>query len=467
MTGIHESDEAGDAIDRILGKQSAFFRSGATIPRSFREEQLRSLLSVVEGKSRQIIDAVATDLRRSEFEIYAIEIGHVTSEIRLALKKLKSWMKPNRGLPPLLTAPSHAAVHYQPLGLNLIISTWNYPLQLALSPLVGAIAAGNVAVVKPSEVAPASSAILAEVIDEALDEQHVACIEGGIETSQALLARKWDHIFFTGGIEVGKIVARAAAENLSRITLELGGKSPAIVTDSADIPIAARRIALGKFPNAGQTCVAVDYVLAHESIREELVKRIAECIREFYGDDPRQSPDLARIVNERHFDRLTRLIDQDKVAVGGDTDRDERYIAPTVMTDVTLDDPVMSEEIFGPLLPIIEFDNLDNALNIIEQRPNPLALYLFTTNPSDEKVFIDNVSFGGGCINNTLLHFFDPNLPFGGIGQSGQGAYHGQYGFEAFSHRKSVLKTGNFLDPSLKYPPYGDKKLGLLKKLVR
>ncbi|MEX1367976.1 MAG: aldehyde dehydrogenase family protein, partial [Nannocystaceae bacterium] len=289
--------------------------------------------------------------------------------------------------------------------------------------------------------------------------------EGGIETSQALLARRWDHIFFTGGTGIGRIVAKAGAEHLSRVTLELGGKSPTIVTASADLDVAARRIALAKGINAGQTCVAPDYVLVEASVHDGLVSRLKSALVDFYGEDPRQSPDYGRIINERHFERLLGLIDADKVVHGGQHDATERYLAPTLMTDVTMDDAVMADEIFGPVLPILRVESVDEAIATIAQRPQPLALYLFTRDSADEKAVIDRVSFGGGCINNAIMHLGDPKLPFGGIGTSGMGAYHGHHSFEVFSHQKAVMKTATFLDPSVKYPPY-EGKLGLFRRLI-
>jgi aldehyde dehydrogenase (NAD+) len=322
-----------------------------------------------------------------------------------------------------------------------------------------------VAILKPSELAPASSAACAELAREAFPEEHVAVLEGGVETSQALLARRWDHIFFTGGTSVGRVVAKAGAEHLSRVTLELGGKTPTIVTASADLDVAARRIVWGKLINAGQSCVAPDYLLVEASVHDGLVARMKTAIRDFYGEDPQRSPDYGRIINERHFLRLIRLIDPGKVVHGGQYDAGERYIAPTLMTDVTADDPVMADEIFGPILPILRIGSLDEAITTIARHPNPLALYIFTGDRDDERKIVERVSFGGGCINNAIVHLGDPDLPFGGVGESGIGAYHGRYSFEAFSHRKSVMKTANFLDPSIKYPPYAGK-LKLMRRMI-
>lgn len=452
-------------VDELQRAQRRHFAAGRTLSQSAREDALRALLHAFQTKEKLITDALHADLHKSTVEAYFTEVGFVTAEIKHALRHLHGWMKPEASFSPLAVAPSRSYIHYQPLGLNLIIAPWNYPVQLAFAPVVGAIAAGNVAIVKPSELAPASSAACAEIAREALAEEHVAVIEGGIETSQALLERRWDHIFFTGGTAVGRVVAKAGAEHLSRVTLELGGKSPTIITASADLDVAARRIVWAKTINAGQTCVAPDYLLVEASVHDGLIARMKAALRDFYGEDPRRSPDYGRIINERHFRRLVSLIDPSKVAYGGEHDAAERYIAPTLLTDVTLDDHVMADEIFGPLLPILRIGSLDEAIETIGQRPNPLALYLFTNDRDEERKVVERVSFGGGCINNAIVHLGDPDLPFGGVGESGMGAYHGHWSFETFSHRKSVMKTANFLDPSVKYPPY-EGKLGLMRRLI-
>jgi aldehyde dehydrogenase (NAD+) len=454
-----------DRIDALQQAQRKHFAAGRTLPRSAREDALRALLHAFQTKEKLIVDALHADLHKSTAEAYITEVGFVTAEVKHALRHLGQWMKPQASMSPLAVAPSRSYIHYQPLGLNLVIAPWNYPVQLAFAPLVGALAAGNVAILKPSELAPASSAACAELAREAFAEEHVAVIEGGIETSQALLARRWDHIFFTGGTAVGRVVAKAGAEHLSRVTLELGGKSPTIVTASADLDVAARRIVWAKHINAGQTCVAPDYLLVDAAVHDGLLARMKAAVRDFYGDDPRQSPDYGRIINARHHERLVRLIDPDKVAFGGQHDAAERYIAPTAMTDVTLSDPVMADEIFGPILPVLRTGSLDEAIETIGAHPNPLALYLFTSDRDDERKVVERVSFGGGCINNAIVHLGDPDLPFGGVGESGLGAYHGRWSFETFSHRKAVMKTANFLDPSVKYPPY-EGKLGLMRRLI-
>ncbi|MEM7152430.1 MAG: aldehyde dehydrogenase [Myxococcota bacterium] len=454
-----------DRVDELYQAQKKHFEAGKTLSRSSREESLRALLHAFQTKEKLILDALHADLHKGTAEAYVTEVGYVTAEVKHALRNIGKWMKPDASFSPIAVAPSRSYIHYQPLGMNLIIGPWNYPVQLLFAPLIGALAAGNVSLIKPSELAPASSAVSAEIVREAFPEELVALIEGGIETSQALLQRRWDHIFFTGGTNIGRIVAKAGAEHLSRVTLELGGKSPTIVTASADLDVAARRITWGKWTNTGQTCVAPDYVLVDSSVHDGLVSRLKATIPKFYGEDPQQSPDYGRIINTRHHQRLTRLIDEDKLAHGGHHDVDDLYIEPTMLTDITMDHPVMADEIFGPVLPILRIDSLDEAIETVRQRPNPLALYLFTTNRDDERKVVERISFGGGCINNAIVHLGDPDLPFGGIGESGMGAYHGHHSFEVFSHRKGIMKTANFLDPSVKYPPY-EGKMGLLRKLI-
>lgn len=463
--GQDPGERNGARLGSVWRDQQTFFRSGATLSQSFRAQQLRAFGAAVARCEQDILDALHADLHRSEAEAYLSEVGVIKQEIRHCIKALGGWMQPKRHFSPLMTAPSRSAVHASPLGQTLIIAPWNYPVQLALAPLIGSIAAGNVTVVKPSELAPASSAVVAKLITDTFDANFVAAAEGGIETCKELLALAWDHIFFTGGTNVGRIVAKAGAEHLSRVTLELGGKSPTLVTASANIPVAAKRIVWGKFFNAGQTCIAPDYVLADASIHDELLGHMGRAIESFYGKDPQQSLDYGRIINERHFDRISKLIASDKIYCGGTTDRADKYIAPTVLRDVEVADTSMQEEIFGPVLPVLKTSSLTASLAIIERHRNPLALYLFTAEASDEHTVIERVSFGGGCINNTLVHFSDPKLPFGGVGTSGLGAYHGEHSFDAFSHKKGVLKTATFIDPSIKYPPYADK-IGMLRKFI-
>jgi aldehyde dehydrogenase (NAD+) len=462
-----EDQRPESSMDALLAAQTRLFESGKTLPRSFRSDRLRALHAAVARHEQDLLDALHADLGRSHGEGYWTEIGVILSEVSHTLRNLGAWMRRRTSWSPLVLAPSRSYIQPQPLGRNLIIGAWNYPVQLTLVPLIGAIAAGNVAVLKPSELAPASSKAVAKLVADTFDEAHVAVVEGDHLVAQRLLEQRWDHIFFTGSTRVGKIVAHAAADHLARCTLELGGKSPVIVTESADLDVAAKRIVWGKFTNAGQTCVAPDYMLVHESVHEALLQRMTMAVREFYGANPRNSRDYGRIVNHHHFDRVSSLIDDDKVVLGGETDRRECYISPTLMDGVSMDDAVMAEEIFGPVLPIMPVASLEQAIERVGQRPNPLALYLFSTDPEEEDAVVERVSFGGGCINNTLAHLGDPKLPFGGIGASGTGAYHGEHSFVTFSHMKGILRTGNFLDPSVKYPPYNDTKVGIFRKMLR
>lgn len=464
-TDSSPASELAARIDALQAKQRSFFRSGKTRRREFRETQLGLLLHAVERHEQRLCEALAHDLHRSRELAYVTEIGLIREEIKLAVRNLGKWMKPRTSVAPLALAPALSTLVAQPLGLNLVIAPWNYPVQLAIIPLIGAIAAGNVAVVKPSEVSSATSKAVAELIADTFDEEYVAVLEGGVDVSQALLERRWDHIFFTGGTEVGRIVAQAGAKHLSRVTLELGGKSPTIVTRSANLAVAARRIVMGKFINAGQTCIAPDYVLAERSVHDGLLSRMSEAIEEFFGADPKRAADYGRIINDRHFERLAGLIDSEKVAAGGQTDASERYIAPTILRDVTMDDPIMQSEIFGPVLPVLKVDSLDEAIQRIDAHPNPLALYLFTRDKAEEQQVMSSVSFGGGCINNCMMHYGDPSLPFGGIGESGVGAYHGEHSFQTFSHMKGVLRSQTLIDPSLTYPPY-QKKMGIIRRLL-
>jgi len=458
--------QMNERIDALLASQSTYFNSGATIPQKAREEHLQSLLAALHKFEDRIVEACHVDLGRGVVEARASDVSLPVGEATLALRSLRAWMRPKRSLPPLVNLPAVAAVHHRPLGLNLIVAPWNYPFLLMFGPLVSCIAAGNVAILKPSELAPASSRVIAELVGEAFDEACVAVVEGGIEVSQALLARRFDHYFFTGSTRVGRIVAKAAAEHLARATLELGGKSPTIVTASANLDVAARRIVMGKFFNTGQSCVAPDYVLVERQVHDELLGRVVRTIREFFGPDPQASADYGRIVNDTHFDRIVRLIDPSKVRCGGVHDRGKRYIEPTVLTNVEVDDPIMQEEIFGPLLPMIAYDDLVDAIGIIDRNPNPLALYIFTADPEDERKIGDRVPFGGGCINTTLLQFTDPGLPLGGIGSSGIGHSHGFHGFETFSHRQGILRAATFIDPDLRYPPYTARKQTWIRRLM-
>jgi aldehyde dehydrogenase (NAD+) len=449
----------------LVGALRAYFETGATKPLSWRLSQLDALEHFLKEREQDILDALRADLGKPAAEAFGAEIGLTLSEIRLARKKLASWMKPERVLTSLLAMPGRSYIYREPLGVTLIIAPWNYPFQLVVLPLIGAIAAGNCAVVKPSEISPNVSALIAKWLPKYLDRRAVQVVEGGVPETTALLLERWDHILYTGNGTVGRIVMEAAAKHLTPVTLELGGKSPCIVDESADLDVAAKRIVYGKFFNAGQTCVAPDYVLVHDHVHDALINRMVSMIREFYGDDPKQSPDFARIVNERHHARLTRLLGNTDVVTGGETDVSDRYIAPTILKNVKEDDAVMQEEIFGPILPVISVPSVDSAMGFVNRHAKPLALYVFAGDEAAQDRVLSGTSAGGTVLNHVWLHVGVPELPFGGVGESGMGAYHGRQSFETFSHRRSVLKKPTLPDPPILFPPYSARKLRWLKKL--
>ncbi|HEY9879424.1 MAG TPA: aldehyde dehydrogenase [Leptolyngbyaceae cyanobacterium] len=454
---------ASTSIASLLQAQRDFFATGVTKPIDFRIEQLKRLKAAVLKYQEEIVAAAQADLGRPLYEGY-FEIG-VLGELSYILKNLTAWAKPRRVGLSLAQQPGTAWIQPEPKGVVLIIGPWNYPFQLVISPLMGAIAAGNCALIKPSEVAPATSKVVAKLIGETFDPAYVAVVEGGVETAQELLAQKFDHIFFTGGTRIGKVVMAAAAQHLTPVTLELGGKSPCIIDSDAQIETAAKRIAWGKFVNAGQTCVAPDYLLVNERVKPALIEALKKAIQEFYGEDPSASPDLARIVNERQFDRLVSLLDSGNPVIGGQINRDTRYIAPTLLDEVDWEAPVMEDEIFGPILPILTYQTIDEAIARINAGPKPLALYVFTPDKAIENKVLQSTSSGGVCINDVFLQVAVWQMPFGGIGDSGLGAYHGKYSFETFSHQKSILKKPFWMDGTWRYAPYA-KKLGFLKKII-
>jgi aldehyde dehydrogenase (NAD+) len=450
-------------IPPLIQQQRQFFATGQTQSMPFRLEQLRQLQQAILDRQATIVAAAKADLGRPEYEAY-FEIG-ILSELKIALRQLRTWIKPRRVGTSLDLFPASAWVQPEPLGVVLIIGPWNYPFQLMISPLIGAIAAGNCVLLKPSELAPHTSAIVAELIQATFDPAYIAVVEGGIEVSQALLAEKFDHIFFTGGARIGKIVMAAAAQHLTPVTLELGGKSPCIVDPEVRLDFAAKRIAWGKFINAGQTCIAPDYVLVHRDIKAELLSHLTRTIQDFYGDNPAVSPDYGRIINDRQFERLTSLLATGQVLMGGEQDRASRYIAPTILDGVSWADPIMQDEIFGPILPVLEYEDLSEAIAQINARPKPLALYFFSTNAAKQQQVLNSTSSGGVCLNDTVMQVAAWNLPFGGVGESGMGRYHGKASFETFSHYKSVLKRSLWLDLDWRYAPYA-KKLKLIKRVV-
>lgn len=440
-------------LHAIVQSQRVFFQTGATRSLIARLDALKALDRAIRTAEGVLLDALRDDLGKSAAEAYSSEIGFVLSEIAFARRHLRRWMAPAKVSNPLLLRPATATVVPEPRGVALIISPWNYPFQLACSPLVAALAAGNTAVVKPSETAPRTATVLTDLVQAALPPEWVCVVTGGPETAAALLREQLDHIFFTGSGAIGRQVVQAAAATLTPCTLELGGKSPCIVCADARLAVAARRIVWGKFLNAGQTCVAPDYILADRRIIAPLLDEIVRAIEQFYGPDPQQSPDYGRIVSARHIDRLQALLSGAHSAYGGTCDRETRYFAPTVLTDVAADAPVMRDEIFGPILPVLPYDTLGEALETLRARPTPLALYVFSECRDTQDRVLAQVRSGGACVNDTLLHLLNSNLPFGGLGESGMGACRGRTGFETFSHHRSVLRRGTRHDPAFRYPP--------------
>ena len=455
------------SIPSVVNQLRATFEARKTRSYEWRMAQLERLRAMIVENETAIFAALKADFSKPEYETYLTETAVTLAEINHTIKHLKRWMKPRRVATPMVNWPGHSKIVPEPLGVALIMAPWNYPFYLIISPLVGAIAAGNCAVLKPSELTPNTSAILTKYIAQYLDQDAFSVIEGGVDVATELLAQNCDHIFFTGSTQVGKIVMTAAAKNLTPVTLELGGKSPCIVNQDADLVVAARRIVWGKFVNAGQTCVAPDYVLVHADIADKLLAQIAIALREFYGDDPKTSLDFPKIVSANHFDRIVGLLDSGKVYVGGNSDAAERYIAPTVLTEVSPSSRIMSEEIFGPVLPVLPVADMNEAISFVNDRPKPLALYLFSNDKKMRRKVIDETSAGGMCINEVLMHLIVPDLPFGGVGPSGMGNYHGRASFDTFSHSKGVLLKSERFDLPLRYPPYTKKKFKWLRRVLK
>lgn len=454
-----------DGIKKLVDEQKEYFSSGKTKELEFRLERLRTLRKAVEENEDEIMNALKEDLNKSPFESYATEIGFVLDEIKYYLKQLPGWVKRKRVKTPLMHFLSSSYIYTEPYGITLIISPWNYPFQLALVPLIGSIAAGNCAIIKPSEYSPNTSAIIEKIISGYFEKSHVAVVQGGVEVSKELLKRKFDYIFFTGSTTVGKKIMKAAAEHLTPVTLELGGKSPCIVGETADLKLAARRTVWGKFLNAGQTCVAPDYIMVQRCVKEKFIKNMKEYIIEFYGTNSLQNDEYPKIINADHFQRLIGLMNSGNIVYGGRHNEQSLKIEPTIIDNVSWDSVIMEEEIFGPLLPILEFDDLEDVVRKVNQKPKPLALYLFTTEKKREEYILESISFGGGCINDTIVHLASQHMPFGGVGESGIGSYHGKNSFDTFSHKKSIMKKSNLFDIPLRYPPY-KKWLSLLKKIM-
>ncbi|HAR4648230.1 TPA: aldehyde dehydrogenase [Staphylococcus aureus] len=446
-------------IEQKFYDSKAFFNTQQTKDISFRKEQLKKLSKAIKSYESDILEALYTDLGKNKVEAYATEIGITLKSIKNARKELKNWTKTKNVDTPLYLFPTKSYIKKEPYGTVLIIAPFNYPFQLVFEPLIGAIAAGNTAIIKPSELTPNVARVIKRLINETFDANYIEVIEGGIEETQTLIHLPFDYVFFTGSENVGKIVYQAASENLVPVTLEMGGKSPVIVDETANIKVASERICFGKFTNAGQTCVAPDYILVHESVKDDLITALSKTLREFYGQNIQQSPDYGRIVNLKHYHRLTSLLNSEQMNIvfGGHSDEDERYIEPTLLDHVTSDSAIMQEEIFAPILPILTYQSLDEAIAFIHQRPKPLSLYLFSEDENATQRVINELSFGGGAINDTLMHLANPKLPFGGVGASGMGRYHGKYSFDTFTHEKSYIFKSTRLESGVHLPPYKGK----------
>lgn len=450
-------------VNQILQKQKVFFQSDETKSYAFRRQQLAYLREAILKYQNEIEHALHADLHKSSFEAYTTEVGFVLKSLSMAEKKLKKWMKTRRVGTPIYQLATSSYIQPEPYGNTLIIGPYNYPFQLVIEPLIGAIAAGNTAIIKPSEFTVETERVLKKMINETFAESYVHVLTGDHMVTSALLDDPFDYIFFTGSTRVGRIVYRKASEHLTPVTLELGGKSPTIVDSSANLKVAARRIVFAKFINAGQTCIAPDYVYVHESVEKPLIEELKKAIESFYANEE----DLAHIVNERHFDRLRHLVDPDKVVYGHVLDEKTRRISPTIMTNVVWEDAVMKEEIFGPILPIMTFKKISDVIELLKTKEKPLALYVFSSDKSTTEACFNRLSFGGGAINDALMHVSNPNLPFGGVGNSGIGVYHGEHSFKTFSHMKSYVKKRVFMDPPIAYPPYTKKKERMIRKILK
>jgi aldehyde dehydrogenase (NAD+) len=455
-----------DSIENIVEQQRDFFISENTYSYEFRLTQLKKLKQALQQRKEEFVTALQSDLGRPEFEAY-FELVILFDDLKDAIKNLKKWMKPKKVSTNLLSQPAKSRIEYCPLGNVLILVPYNYPAALAFQPLIGAIAAGNTAIIKPSSLTPATSALISDVIKSLYPTEYITSIEGSTEVTNQLLDFKFDHIFFTGSPNVGRIIMAAAAKHLTPVTLELGGKSPTIVNKDCNLEQAVKRILSGRFLNAGQTCIAPDHVYVHQDIKEAFLAKAKEVVLEWYGPDPIKSKDFGRMINDRHFKRVSDLISEKNVVVGGQINSDEKFIAPTVLKDISIDDAIMQEEIFGPVLPVLAFSDLEDVCKQIGKLPqHPLAMYIFTNDTTFEQALIRKIRCGGVNVNSTLMHVVNSHLPFGGVGESGMGSYHGKHSFELFSHQKSVIKSATWIDIPLRYAPYGNKT-NLLKKLFR
>ncbi len=454
-------------IQALVTAQRAYFSTGATLPLSTRKAALQRLREAIQRREGDICDALRSDLNKSPTESYMCEIGMTLSELRFVERHLDGWARDRRHLTPLAQFPAKSLTVSEPYGVVLIMSPWNYPFLLTMEPLIGAIAAGNCCVVKPSAYSPAVSAVIRDILSDCFPPELVSVVEGGRAENQALLDQKFDYIFFTGGVAVGREVMSKAARHLTPVTLELGGKSPCIVDRTARLDLAARRLVFGKLLNCGQTCVAPDYLLIDRSVKDEFLACVKKWMTGMYGGSGPDGPGRVRMVNRKHFDRVMGLIDPSKVVFGGQGDPDTLTIQPTILDNVSPEDPVMEEEIFGPVLPVLPFDEIQQALSFVNARPHPLALYLFSQDRHTQELFLRRAPFGGGCINDTIIHLATSRMGFGGVGNSGMGSYHGKDSFDTFSHRKSVVKKSTWLDLPVRYPPYTPMKDRLLRLFLR
>lgn len=454
-------------IEELVKKQREYFETGATKSVDFRLEKLRALKAEMKRQERKIHEALRKDLNKSEFESYMTETGLTISELGYLEKHLKGYARPKRHLTPLAHFHGKSFTIKEPYGVVLIMSPWNYPFMLCMEPLVGAVAAGNCCILKPSAYAPAVSAAVRELVEAVFPPEYVAVVEGGREENAELLEQRFDYIFFTGGVKVGKLVLEKASRYLTPVTLELGGKSPCIIDETADLKTAAKRLAFGKFLNGGQTCVAPDYLLIQESVKEPFLALLEKTIKQMYGEKPLENPDYPKIINEKHFERISGLLEGTKLRIGGEKNRKTLQIAPTVLDSVTAKAPVMQEEIFGPVLPVLTFRTVEEAEAFVKEREKPLACYIFTKDRTVERRLLSSLSFGGGCVNDTIIHLATSRMGFGGVGNSGMGSYHGKKSFETFSHEKSIVKKYNWIDMPIRYQPYSKGKERLLKLFLK
>ena len=453
-------------IHEIVESEKHFFRTGVTRGVDFRIDMLKKFRKAIIENDELISAALKADLNKQPFESYMCETGLLLEEINFHIKRLKKWSKTRRVKSGIGQLPGRSYVCPEPYGVVLIMAPWNYPVQLCLMPLVGAISAGNCAVVKPSAYAPESSRVISKLIESAFPTGFVTAVEGGRDANKALLDEPFDYIFFTGSVAVGKTVMEAAAKRLTPVTLELGGKSPIIVDETANLPLAARRIAFGKVLNAGQTCVAPDYLMIEKSVEAPFIEEYKKALADFFPDGDMSG--MVRIINDKHFERVCNILDNSgNVVIGGARDAETRFIEPAVLTEVPIDSPAMQQEIFGPVLPVLPYEKLDDCIDFIRSRPKPLALYIFSENKMNQEKVLNSCSFGGGCINDTIIHLATTHMPFGGVGSSGMGSYHGKKSFDTFTHARSIVKKSTWLDLPMRYHPYSEKKLGIIKRFMK